>query len=56
METLEKKVTKVDEHVTEHIAKMQRSLKQLNTTSGKVDKHKVKLSGLESRVSKLEKK
>ena len=56
VETLEKKVTKVDERVTEHIAKMQGSLKQLNTASGKVDKHKVKLSGLESRVSKLEKK
>ena len=56
VETLEKKVSKVDEKLGEHVTKMQSSLKQLNSASQKVDKHDAKLTNLEARVSKLEKK
>ena len=56
VETLEKKVSKVDEKVVEHVSKMQGHLKQLNSATQKVDKHDSKLTNLKARVSKLEKK
>ena len=56
VETLEKKVSKVDDKLIEHIRKLQPSLKQLNSSTQKIDKHESKFSNLESRISKLEKK
>ena len=56
VETLQQKVKKVEDKFNDQNTKLQSSLKQLNTTTQKAEKHETKLSGLESRVAKLEKK
>lgn len=52
VETLEKKVSKVDDKLVDHINKIQPNIKQLNSLTQKVEK----ISNLESRIAKLEKK
>ena len=55
VETLQQKFEKVEDKFTDQSTKLQFSLKQLNATTQKADKHYTKLSNLESRVVKLEK-
>ena len=56
VESLELKVKKVEEKLSEQNAKYQSQAKQVNATTQKVEKHDSKISGLETRVGRLEKK
>jgi len=53
---MEKKVKDMEVKLNNHITKTTSGLKQLNTTSQKTNDHKSKLTNLENRLAKLEKK
>lgn len=56
LETLDSKIKAMEGIVKEINQKMASTNKQLNTTTQKADDGKTKLSNIESRVAKLEKK
>ena len=56
VENMDKKLKEIEGKISDYGSKSTSNAKQLNTTTQKAEDAKVKLSNLESRVAKFEKK